>query len=648
MFAPGAAGPNGLQSVAKPIASVGIGTSSVPYGATNGYANPNGVTGFVGPAAGSLQKPTSWYVRVGGSNDNGGSSTSLTAERTGTDGVLSAQSVTFTSASATFTSADVGKGICVGTGNSAKRYRIAAFVNSTTVSLDRKAANNLSIQTWAIGGAWADLRAAIGDAAVTSNTVGVGSAVNAGDTVYVGAGTYRQIYVVPPSAWGDIAGHRYPLFNGQANIVGDVTGAYTGDAGMVQLTAYTTNDKTTPSGSILIDLAGESNIAFSNIVWVGGGSTLLTSTTTSTTSQNISFTDCSFQVGGINQLIADITCRYRVNMNWTFERCLFGPTQNTSGVNVTLTQGSTLGDYDVYITFRQCMFLMAGATNAVNVQATGSGTFLGGGVRIFNCTAFQANRLMLVSSGNSLTFPCLVYGCFVVGSAILQSSNLGGIVEDYNLLYAVTPRSTVTRGANSIATGTDYAPLFHFGQERLWGGLLRPFGEPMAGSPLLGYSIIGGGGPDVAPASDLYGRWRPAGSTTPVAAVGALERGNTAAQGTTPAPTSGTHVWKNTGAWQQDFLLPVAAAADGFSIQVQRDSSYAAGPKGSLPTLEILANPGIGVAYQKITDTGSASAWNTLTAAAFTPTAAGWVTVRITSYDASGASVVAFAVANPS
>jgi hypothetical protein len=77
---------------------------------------------------------------------------------------------------------------------------------------------------------------------------------------------------------------------------------------------------------------------------------------------------------------------------------------------------------------------------------------------------------------------------------------------------------------------------------------------------------------------------------------------------------------------------------------VQRDSSYADGPPSPTnPALLILANPTLGVAAQTIVDTGASGGWNTLTSQAFTPSGSGWVTVRIVSYDQSGASVVSFA-----
>ena len=108
-------GPNGPQAIdsRKMLYSVGEG-STVPYGPTNGYAmSDHGVTGFIGPAAGSLQQPTAWYVRATGANTNGGTTNATTPTTTGTTGTTVSGSLTFTDASGAFTQAMVGQGICI-------------------------------------------------------------------------------------------------------------------------------------------------------------------------------------------------------------------------------------------------------------------------------------------------------------------------------------------------------------------------------------------------------------------------------------------------------------------------------------------------------------------------------------------------------
>jgi hypothetical protein len=345
------------------------------------------------------------------------------------------------------------------------------------------------------------------------------SPVRPGDSVYVGAGTYRAV-VTQGATWS-------PAFNGVVNIVGDVTGQFTGDAGMVQLTAYTTNDKTAPSATTLLNLNGKSNLAFSNIMFVGGSATVVTAT--AATSQNITFRDCAFVSGtqATNGIAA--TASYAVALNWIIDRCFFGPTRGTSLI-FTVTTGVGPNDYDITTTVSNCTFLGCGQSRTIIVTNSGAAAQKGNGLRVRNVFAVgSAANFLDTTTSTSLVFPTSVYNSMFMGSGTgtgLSTGAPGSLVEDYNVILFSTARSGVTVGAHSISDGS-YAPLFHFGQERIWGGLLRPFGEPMAGSPLLGFGNDGG-----QTAYDLYNRPRPAGGgALPYPAVGALERGNTAVQG---------------------------------------------------------------------------------------------------------------------
>ncbi len=613
-------GPNGPGPIdaRRPVTHVGE-CSTVPYGPTLGYANPNGVTGFIGPAAGSLQQPSTWYVRAGGSNTNGGTSSNLSPDRSGSDGVTNG-TTTFTSASANFTPADVGQGIFITlvTAN----FRIVSVVNSTTVVLSDPVSPGGSGRSWNLGGATADLSHTIGSNGATNP-----NKLRANDVVYVGAGIHRSTTQI---------GQTIP-FNGVVNVVADVTGQYTGDAGMVQLTAYTTNDKTAPSATTLLNLNGKSNLAFSNFVLVGGSANAVVTATTAT-SQNITFTDCSFESVLLTnaQLGIRATNAAGVPFNWLIDRCYF----LTSGGIVPTLVTSNGGDYDANFTIRNSFYQGTGAFCA----ATNSGTLAGsgGGIRIRNCTILAGgNVLSTVASRFSLIFPCTVNDSLLItiAAVALNAGTSGQITESNNLIYAGTPRTNVTAGTGSISDGS-YAPLFHFGQERIWGALLRQFGEPMSASPLLSFGNDG-----AQTLYDLANRPRPAGggSGLPYPAVGALERSNTSVQGSSPVPPSGTYTWQGTGPWYQEFLLPLSNTATTVSVSVQRDAAYAPPPGLGLPQMLILPNGTIGVAAQTITDTGGSGSWNTLTSAQFTPSGTGWVTVRIASYDGSGTSVVSFA-----
>ncbi len=328
------------------------------------------------------------------------------------------------------------------------------------------------------------------------------------------------------------AGAFNPAFNGQVSVVGDVTGQFTGDAGMVQLTAYTTNDKTAPSATTLLNLNGKSNLAFSNIMFTGGNAVMVTATTAA--SQNISFRDCAFLSGftGGPATMIQLTTAFSIPPAWMIDRCSFFTVRSTAGSVLTLliTASATgVSDYDITSFIQNCVMVTPGSTSAAILINGAALTFKGGGLRIRNC--YAAGQFVGTTAGQlSTIFPCYVYNSFLnggSGATPITAGTTGHVIEDYNLIVATTPRANITAGAHSVSDGS-YAPLFQFGQERIWNALLRPFGEPMSASPLLGFGNDGG-----QTLYDLYNRPRPAGggSGFPFPAAGALERGNTSTQG---------------------------------------------------------------------------------------------------------------------
>ena len=183
----------------------------------------------------------------------------------------------------------VGQGICIQ--NATFCYaKIVAVASATSLTLSNPpSATATGTLRYAIGGAWADPQPFLNCNTFANTTCGVRS----GDSLYIGAGVYRVVEAVGSNFGSQWKRHRNAMiqrnayFNGVVNVVGDVTGQYTGDAGMVQLTAYTTNDKTAPSATTLLNLNGKSNLAFSNIMFVGGNA--IDRHSYDATSQNITF-----------------------------------------------------------------------------------------------------------------------------------------------------------------------------------------------------------------------------------------------------------------------------------------------------------------------------------------------------------------------
>jgi len=439
-----------------------------------------------------------------------------------------------------------------------------------------------------------------------------------GSTVYIGAGVYRETVnvTITPTASLPVA------------FVGDVDGSFTGDAGMVQLTAYTTSDTAAPSATTLLNLSGSSNLTFQNIAFVQGNAILVTATTA--TSTGVTFRDCSFAAGRALTLgLVSVTSAFGRPLNWTFDRCYFmcGSVNGNILVNCTLGVGP---DYDVNVVIRNSVFV-AGDSNVLRLAAAGAGAGKGNGIHVWNCSFFGP----ILNSGANIStqFPSTVYNCFChnpTTTVALVASSSGMIVEDYNLLAAgSTVRTNVTAGAHSVSDGS-YAPLVHFGQERVWGGSLRPFGEPLASSPLSRFGNDGSQTP-----YDARNGPRPAGILAP--AVGAYERGNNFAKETGTVHT-GSNAISIVGDGFQDFDFAVDAGTVTVSVYCQTDTNYTGEP----PRLQILPNQEVGVGDPyDAADAAGVGAFEQLQVTIH-PTAAGVVTARVIASDTSGTAETVF------
>lgn len=450
-----------------------------------------------------------------------------------------------------------------------------------------------------------------------------------GDTAYLSpAGPFRETVAVAMTS----ATAETKIIGDYENKQGFKTSAGVAVApGPVILTAYTTNDKTAPAAAITLNFAGRDFLTFQNMMIVGGSTTVVSAGAAHAT--DIKFTDCAIFPGALQNAGSAVSITggtFGLAINWTFDRCLiFKLSSSGAGVTIVLATG-TGADYDANILFRNTLFL-GGASVTIAITASGTAANRGGGVRLKNCTDISTGQTMTTAATYiSTTIPCDVVNCLLIktsAQAVLSAGTSGQITENYNLIYSGTARTNVTAGANSISDGS-YAPLFHFGQERIWGMFPRPYGAPMSGSPILGF-----GGDGTQTAYDLFNRPRPAGGASALPAAGALERGNTFGKETTTVQ-SGTNAISIVGPGYQDFYVPVDATATVLSIYLRYDSTYA----GTRPQIQLLANGEIGVVAQTVTATTAAlNAWEQNSLASFTPTAKGIVVFRVISNDTNGA-----------
>jgi hypothetical protein len=443
--------------------------------------------------------------------------------------------------------------------------------------------------------------------------------VSHGTAIYIGAGTYRETVTLTVT----------PTLNAPVWVVGDVDGAFTGDAGMVQWTAFTTNDKTAPSATTLLNLNGKPAVQFRNILFTCGTANPTVIGGSSAGSWNCSFVDCTFmQLALSNSPCLIFQSTPSLPLNLLIDRCNF----ISRGQIINIDGARAPSDYDMNVVISNSTLQEHGSNgNTILISANGAGAGLPGGVRIRNCYLQPgAGIAVSVAANNSALFPCSVSGCLIQGATGLSANAAGQIVEDYNIINAGTPRTNVTAGVHSIADGS-YAWLVHVGQELQWGGNLRPYLEPMAGSPLLGFGsadvLAGKSDGWTGPREQGPGQW----------AAGPLQRGNNLGD-ETGTVQAGSNAISVVGPGWQDFDVAVQSGQITFSIYCQRDSSYA----GPAPQFQVLQNEQCGVGTNTVDFTpASIGAWEQKTLT-FSPTSNGIVTVRVISSDTSGNSKTIF------
>lgn len=478
------------------------------------------------------------------------------------------------------------------------------------------------------GAAWATIGKALGAAGIAS-----------GDTVYVGAGVYREAVscaLTSPTA--------------ETFVIADIDGGQTGDAGPVIWTAYTTNDATTPSTSATINLNQKDFLTFDGFWIVGGNRNTGMCVTSSQSagaahSKNIKFKRCSFE-GGYAGPGSDACLVFQANgaqepSIWSFDRCLFFVV-NHYAILAQISQFASGADWDEQVTLTNCLCI-GPSGNLVNLVVDGSAnTFKPGGYKISYCTHMTNSGIFVANNlAHSTTIASDIEHCLISSgsSAPINAVTAGQLVrENHNrIVSGVAVSANVTAGGSSDKY-SDAAivkkGMFDFGQSWLFGMQGRPFGTPYAGSNLLG---VAAGGNISAQTIDLVNRPRPAGGAI-TAAVGALERHDTARVGSSLGADAGGYS-EIVGPGDELRKVWCSAASTTVSVKVKWDSNHGDTTK---PQLVRLANGAIGVTETTVTATGTAGSGYETLSTTFTPTAAGEVRFLVKSRAAAANGILAF------
>lgn len=306
--------------------------------------------------------------------------------------------------------------------------------------------------------------------------------ISSGDTVYVGAGVYREdVTVTMTSA------------TTETFIIADTDGSHTGDIGEVILTTYENGDLGLPSAVRPLSSNSRDFLTVIGFVFVGGIASPQTVFINSA-SKNWKLIKCIMVgVNGLVNNLANIDALVG-NGNHVVDSCIFYSLGAGAPLRMSLALDTT-NDWDTNIVITNCIFLNGGPGIFISSTSTGSGK--PGGVRVYNCTFINGTRALLTNDANlSTTYPCRLYNSIVLyaSTAAVAANTAGQIIEDYNFFWAATGRVNVDIGRHTIAAGTSavsqYAPLLHFGQEILRKLKSRPLLAPTENSPFLGFGNL--------------------------------------------------------------------------------------------------------------------------------------------------------------
>jgi hypothetical protein len=404
------------------------------------------------------------------------------------------------------------------------------------------------------------------------------------------------------------------------------------------VSAFTTNDTTAPSATNVLGLATTTSISFALMTFVNGSSASFVNNSAATAVCFYTFIDCTFNacVAGSQNYISLLASSTGLALCVIVDRCtgIGAPTTGSITFNLPSTASGS-GDYDALVYIRNT-FTMAQNANGVRVTASAANANHGGGVRAYNCTLFGSPGAFQCVTATTLstTIPCEVHNSLCVsGATVLSAATSGQLVESNNILLGSTPRTNVTAGTGSQTTA--YAPLLELGQSFKWAmGTVRQFMAPDgASSPLLGF------GSSNAPPVDWFNRPRPSGGKSPNNAVGFAEFHDFGIQDTSVFPSGQTSSAKLIGPGDNDIWVPVDAVSTTIAIQLNQATGYG-GSVYATATLE--ANGELGIPAQVQTCSSTLNSWQTLTFSAISASKAGWVRIRISSFDTSGTAALNF------
>lgn len=253
--------------------------------------------------------------------------------------------------------------------------------------------------------------------------------IQAGDTVWVGPGVYRETLTC------DVSG----AAGSPITYIGDYTGSNTdGIGGVVRITG-SDNDQTATRANCITATTKAYRTFQSFLMDITTSSTVNLLTSCS----NVMINQC-IAYGAYNTPLINVT---GAGPAVAVSNCMFWVPRSATGVQIF--HSSTVSDAGHVIS--NCIMLAGPNSNGIAISRVGGITvknsqIWGGGAGVLVAAALAAGQTVTVNN-------CILHGCNIA----LGATALGEVTENYNDLYAnATARTNVAVGANSLA----YPPLF--------------------------------------------------------------------------------------------------------------------------------------------------------------------------------------------
>lgn len=309
--------------------------------------------------------------------------------------------------------------------------------------------------------------------------------VVAGDTVYIGAGIYRELVTM------DTAGSS----GNPITYVGDIKGENTGDAGLVIVSAFDNDDEPAVRAGCW-DMNGKEFIVVRYIQFVGTSGSFVVGNTTNTSHiayEGCEFDSCSFTLAGRSATVSVILIEINEGATPTgdglrFTNCLFW------GQFRLDWDSNAAAHVNLKWLFERCVFLGHNSSaphGLVMTRNTNNGSNTIGGICVTGCTFIGVNAAWSLSVISNADNPLQMDNCVAIGGnyfiattgaaagAIVARGNVGmGLTGGYNGTITIYPPNTLD-GCIFVGGVHDWVLRKLFGWSP-W----QPF-EPMA---LTGYT----------------------------------------------------------------------------------------------------------------------------------------------------------------